>query len=69
MDCLRSCYQAFSPSKRATGSVAHNDDPHYSPTVPDQDGLQLHDRIIQNGTELLKNKIQGFIDVLKCFFN
>lgn len=53
MDCLRSCYQAFSPSKRGTGSVAHNDE--YSPT----------DRIIQNGTDLLKNKIQGFIDVLK----
>ena len=66
MDCLRSCYEAFSPSKRAGGSVAHNGEPHYTPT--DDDGLPLDERIIHNGTEFLKSKIQGFIDVQNLVF-
>ena len=56
MDCLKCCYQVFSPSKNASNSVA---DAHYTPTVPDS-----MDKLVQNGTEHFKNKIQGFIDVL-----
>ena len=55
MDCLKCCYQVFSPSKNASNSVA---DAHYMPAA--SDGL---DQLVQNGTEGIKNKIQGFIDV------
>jgi len=44
----------FSPSKNASNSVA---DAHYTPAVPD-----AMDKLVQNGTEQFKNKIQGFID-------
>ena len=62
MDCLRSCYQAFSPSKRAAArSITPTAETHSTPTAPQYDGVYTD--TISNGTSLLRNKIEGFIDV------
>ena len=59
MDCLKSCFDVFSSSKNSSNSVA---DGNYTSAV--SDGV---DKLVQNGTSHFKNKIQGFIDVIKPF--
>ena len=69
MDCFRSCYQGYGclPSKRAARSVTPTAEINSTPTAPRYDGVNKD--VIVNGTDRIRNKIEGFIDVLKFLFS
>ena len=67
MDCLRSCCQAFSPSKHVSRSQVHNDDSEPKTASPNYEG------IYQDMTPNIKEKLikppPGFINVLHLILN
>ena len=67
MDCLRSCCQAFSPSKHVSRSQVHNTDSEPKIASPNYEGI--YQDMTLNGRETLIKPAPGFINVLHLILN
>ena len=67
MDCLRSCCQAFSPSKHVSRSQVHNTDSEPKIASPNYEGI--YQDMTLNGRETMIKPAPGFINVLNLVCN
>ena len=67
MDCLRSCCQAFSPSKHVSRSQVHNTESEPKTASPNYEGIYQDMNL--NGRKALIKPAPGFINVLHLILN
>ena len=67
MDCLRSCCQAFSPSKHVSRSQVHNTESEPKAASPNYEGI--YQDMTPNINEKLIKPPPGFINVLRLILN
>ena len=67
MDCLRSCCQAFSPSKHVSRSQVHNADSDPKTASPNYEGI--YQDMTPNVKEQSVKPPPGFINVLHLILN
>ena len=67
MDCLRSCCNAFSPSKHVSRSQVHNTESEPKTASPNYEGI--YQDVTLNGKETLIKPAPGFINVLHLILN